>query len=661
MIIDHLTVHNFGAFKGENRLELAPNSEAQPIVLVGAQNGSGKTTLLQAIQLVLYGRQAPYLRHERKAYDKHLSEMIHRGVSKKDGAEIRLRFHVVENGRDVAYDVRRTWSAKGSGMSENVDIFVDGVRISSLADVWAQEVHRFLAPNLAEFFLFDGEKIDALASPRQSGSILRLAIHALLGVDLVDKLGNDLSVLVRRQQESIVGDTADDELVPLEEQRQSLRQQVVGLKESLAEIESQLDHARSAFERACTAFSNHGGELYEEKSTLERKYAALKERAKLSRERLTALVSDATPLLLVRDKLSSISKRAEVSLHATHAAIKREGFLTRDAHLLRWLRDNMTDSEMLSAFEEYLQRDIEENWTPDSEVELDGLDTENVHRLIDLHRETLPQCSTELERLVNEHRDSLVAIDEIESLLARTPDSDDIAALLQERLVRQVELQTLEKTKADAEAKLRTEVQQLDTVESRISKVLEQRASQEIHNDRVERTINHAKTAQATLQKFRDRLIEYRMHELEEFISFRLKALLRKTSLAESVHINRTDYSPMLKQKDGTTIPLASLSAGESQMLAIAILWGLSEATGKSIPVVVDTPLARLDLDHRQRLVDEYFPNASHQVIVLSTDTEVDDPLYQRLQPYVSRAYLLHHEDSEKATGVTSGYFGEAA
>ena len=63
------------------------------------------------------------------------------------------------------------------------------------------------------------------------------------------------------------------------------------------------------------------------------------------------------------------------------------------------------------------------------------------------------------------------------------------------------------------------------------------------------------------------------------------------------------------------------------------MLWALGRTSGRPLPVIIDTPLARLDSDHRRLLVENYFPQASHQVILLSTDTEVDQLYFDLLNP----------------------------
>jgi len=100
-----------------------------------------------------------------------------------------------------------------------------------------------------------------------------------------------------------------------------------------------------------------------------------------------------------------------------------------------------------------------------------------------------------------------------------------------------------------------------------------------------------------------------------------------------------------------------SLSAGEKQLLATSLLWGLARASGRPVPTIIDTPLGRLDSSHRKHLIERYFPFASHQVLLLSTDEEIVDKYYKELEPYVARSYLLQHDEIKGQTTIQQGYF----
>jgi len=94
-------------------------------------------------------------------------------------------------------------------------------------------------------------------------------------------------------------------------------------------------------------------------------------------------------------------------------------------------------------------------------------------------------------------------------------------------------------------------------------------------------------------------------------------------------------------------------------MLAIAFLWGLARVSGRNLPIAIDTPLGRLDSSHRYHLLERYFPTASHQVILLSTDTEIaaTEVTMLRETDAIAREYLLTYDSNQRQTSIKHGYF----
>ena len=135
--------------------------------------------------------------------------------------------------------------------------------------------------------------------------------------------------------------------------------------------------------------------------------------------------------------------------------------------------------------------------------------------------------------------------------------------------------------------------------------------------------------------------------------------LLHKSDLVHRVAIATETFRISLYDPQGLPLPKHRLSAGEKQLLAIAFLWGLARVSGRNLPIAIDTPLGRLDSSHRNNLVERYFPSASHQVILLSTDTEIGKKEVQLLreQEAIAREYLLQYDNGKRQTSIESGYF----
>ena len=129
--------------------------------------------------------------------------------------------------------------------------------------------------------------------------------------------------------------------------------------------------------------------------------------------------------------------------------------------------------------------------------------------------------------------------------------------------------------------------------------------------------------------------------------------------MVERIHIDPATFAITLYNESGHALSKERLSEGEKQIFAISVLWGLARALAHPLPAIIDTPMARLDAAHRRHLVERYFPHASHQVLILSTDTEVDRQYYQALQPHLARAYHLVYDEQTRATHGEEGYFWE--
>ena len=156
-------------------------------------------------------------------------------------------------------------------------------------------------------------------------------------------------------------------------------------------------------------------------------------------------------------------------------------------------------------------------------------------------------------------------------------------------------------------------------------------------------------------------MLAKKVAELERAVSSCFNTLSRKDDSVRRVAINPKSFVVILYDRDGNALPKERLSAGEKQIYAIAMLWALARTSGRPLPVIIDTPLGRLDSDHRRLLVERYFPYASHQVIVLSTDTEVDTAYFDALKPFIASAYQLDYNMSDRCTSVRQGYFFKEA
>ncbi len=127
---------------------------------------------------------------------------------------------------------------------------------------------------------------------------------------------------------------------------------------------------------------------------------------------------------------------------------------------------------------------------------------------------------------------------------------------------------------------------------------------------------------------------------MQETFSDIFNFLHRKEDMIAKVEIDSDSCQISLFNNHGEVIKKNGLSSGELEIFAISMLWALAKTSGQQLPFIIDTPLARLDSKHRDNLVNHFFPNASHQLMIFSTNTEVDQKYFEMLRPPLTRTSI---------------------
>ncbi len=163
----------------------------------------------------------------------------------------------------------------------------------------------------------------------------------------------------------------------------------------------------------------------------------------------------------------------------------------------------------------------------------------------------------------------------------------------------------------------------------------------------------------SVLNQFMVRLRKNKVHLLQEKTFEMYRLLSSRSGLIKDLTIDDKTYEVRISDRNGHEIKKSGLSAGEKEVFAVSLLWGLAQTSQLKLPIIIDTPLSRLDSTHRDNIVNNYFPNAGDQVVILSTDTEIDTNYYRSLEPHQSGAGCLDFDQRQELTTFRSGYFWE--
>jgi len=550
--------------------------------------------------------------------------------------------------------VRRRWRAEAQRGGDELDVFVDNSYDEELSESWDETIEQIAPLGVARLFFFDGEKIEALADLESAADSLRTAVGSLLGLDLVSQLQTDLVAVQRRALRG--GDAVSSaKLEKCQAELVAAERLASTAKERLGALERELEVAREEHERLQSAFRVAGGDLVAERGVL----AAEGEEASAAEaehwERLRELAADPVgPLGLVPGLLDDLAETAAADRRSRIGHEMLAVLAERD----RWL---LAEAERLGlgeadALAELLAADRDSRQTAKPEAPF--MPSSSPEAIQAVGGERLTDWRAAAIHAIDALDEALERTDDIDRRIAKIPHDDSVTLLvgavdkstaqldeLGERLAGERQLQGAAESSVEAARAKR---------DAELSRVADAEDGVERH----QRVAQHAERAKVTLGRLRTKVAERHVGRISDYAQQCLEQLLRKDRLIEQVEIDPETFAVTLTGAHGRLHP-GALSAGERQLTALSLLWALARAAGKPLPVVIDTPLGRLDAGHRQHVVERYLPAASHQVVVLSTDTEIDAELHHLLRPSLGAQRRLE-TDAAGRTEIVEGYLETA-
>jgi DNA sulfur modification protein DndD len=657
MIFTELVLENFGSYANRNVINLRPKNHEvmHPIILFGGMNGGGKTTFMDAIRLALYGQRAKCSTRGNLGYGNFLIQSIHSRNSNM--ARIELTFEHIVDDHWQELKIVRAWDKKLRDGKDSLSIIVDGDYDDALANTWDEYIENILPLGISNLFLFDGEQVKGLAELDTPPQSVVEAISTLLGLELAEKLAVDLEVLVNRKRKSLASKSQLATIEEIEAKLNNLDEKKQELKLSCQQLQEKLKKAQKKQEAAFSKFRTEGGKIAAERDELEAKIKELANTAEEYRQDLVSYAAGSSPLLQILPLLfdAAVQGKKEVKLQQFQQS--KEIIAARDEKLLNYLGGLDLNPEYINKIEFFLAT---ENKIIDDLIAAQGkvylnINEEQLQQLNNFIENKLPLQ----QQLIN---DKIARLKQIEIEKDNLDRQIAIAAPPEAYQQLQDSLDKAEKQLDRAKTEYERErynYQQLDRQIDLVKKELNNYSETAIDRVNDEHIISSIDRVQKTLAVFRERLTLKKLNKLEVEVSECFRYLLHKSNLVHKVTIDRDDFRISLYDPHGKFLPKQRLSAGEKQLLAIALLWGLARVSERNLPIAIDTPLSRLDSSHRSNLVERYFPAASHQVILLSTDTEIGELEVTKLRDTeaIALEYLLEYDRATGQTTVKSGYF----
>lgn len=635
-------IEAFGPFKKITTIALGTNSN-KPMLLIEGMNGCGKTTLLLSLQIALFGKKV-FPKSEKKKYETLIRDLARKDVQTPPCLCAEFGFHDASG--EHVYQITRTWDLK-ENFHEHTGIRYNGQSTSMTIEEWDEMVNTYLPAELADMFFFDGEKIEQMANPDRLPAILKKATEAFLGIHEIDALFQDTIAFERRaisrmKSENCHIDTDLTDFNKMQEEEKTLEQRIEAESIALGEKQNAYDIAVKQFDSFKAEADRQGLAMYEKSITLKSNYETISQELDQAKSKLVEAVSNQfLPLSRLSQLLQDLMDRHEKESMAGNVKV----LIAHDSRLLESLYKALP-----------LCKDVIDEIFSDEHKAL-GVDAVGESILArmpsnDALKERIDQAVQNrnlAQKVVHQLEQKLT---NIQKAIDSIPPEEQVQLILQREKEQQTSV-----TKAKLELEFGKEkIAQLEFRLMRVrqhSNAVEERLRTSYKgNAKTQAALQASKRVRGVLTVYKDRLLAHKAKWLSQNITSHFKRLMRKQSLIDSVQIDPCSYEVTLFMQSGDALPMGRLSAGERQLLATAVLNSLIGERAVSIPVVVDTPLARLDKSHRSSLVNSFYATVSHQVIVFSTDEEIQGKLKVETSKYISRGYRLIYNDQKQCTSV---------
>ncbi|MGE4339133.1 MAG: DNA sulfur modification protein DndD, partial [Pigmentiphaga sp.] len=346
MILDELTVQNFGVYGGRQSIDLSPDAEGRPIILIGGLNGRGKTTLLDALQLCLYGPAAQLSNRSGLPYEEYLRRCAHRSKNGPVEVAVEVAFRAGREGVEEAIRLRRHWTPSERTCRERFEVLRNGEPDHRAADQWTELVEGYMPSRIAPLFLFDGEKIERYADLMSAGELIETAVQNLLGLDVVDTLVSSLGQLERRKRLSLKVPNEALEAETIRARIRELERERSALVQERASVANQVDRAEKAFALANDRYTREGGPLFQRRDHTLSALGQAEEALEQIRREQRELAGGVAPFLLLPDLLQAVTQRDELEDSARSSreildALKQEFSVLEEASFQWDIGDQM--------------------------------------------------------------------------------------------------------------------------------------------------------------------------------------------------------------------------------------------------------------------------------------------------------------------------------
>ena len=608
LLFRSILLFNFGIFRGRNIFHTPVHCKrGRNIILVKGDNGRGKTTLFRAIKFVLYGLPATEIK-----------KRINLQSSLAEDGEMYVELKFEHEGNEYSI-VRKAQFHKRS--TENHDLRLCGEphllinkNGSKFHDINYSEqnwINSILPEDASKFFLFDGEEIQKYIGQQHDN--IRESIEKVLGIkELLNAEQDSLSVKLQFEQ-------MHDKILDKQNKNEKTKNEFHKLSE---ELDLNYDHLKflqqqlNAAERDYNEFHDklvsykHIDDLHKSQAHYLNVQKSVEKEIEIMAKELSQKRQYAG-LMLLSPLLKNIMKNFDSTPHQWESTAARH---ILDENLTKCLCGSIIDAKKLTV----LKSKIREQ-KPQSSIKV-------LARDIFLENEPNSKLAS-YNHQISDLKNKLLDLDNIVSTVKK------LAAEINENSNLKDELRHYN----DKLMESASDIRQITSDIHNMQKLIERKkAKKEQLSQEIKRTVFNNEIDQATqcieyctkvitgiklsIKKF----YEVKKPLLEKYVSDVFTRMTNNPQMYVGLELDG-DFQLKILTHDRLKLSPSTFepSSGTSQIIATAMIGGFNKYTTRSAPVIIDTPLGRLDLIHKKNMI-EYYSEIAEQVIIFYQSSELN-------------------------------------
>lgn len=670
MRIKRIVLNNFRIYKGENQIDFRTDP-SKNITIIAGKNGFGKTTFLTALVWAFYGRLMAQVEERYRldikgigGYENYLKSLLNKDIAANPDqnkpdffVEIELTDINIPSIPCRSVTIKRSFNLENK--QEELLLLIDGNENELTKDVgYELFINDFILPReIAKFFFFDAEKIVSLAEAKSRAELQNLsrAYSEVLGIKKYEELKNNLESFQSKLKRRGISGLDEAHLNKLLTKEKRLVDLLDINQADQDELSIQLTNARAKSDALQEQLIREGNSVtLEELKELKASRDSLKKEGELIKTKFKKLI-EVAPLVIAGKKLFELYKRSKKEYNLTKNAVPPEILkkeiksFTQD--LILKLENLITDENYKREIKNIVDDQISKKFTNSIDESKEQLSilldySESTHREFKAFYNYIQgSYKNELDLIVQEEKNNRILLNRALKKIKQGEARKDNPLAFKYRTEKQNtdikigELQEQKEILIQEFGKLSAQLTSHQKVLSEYEKNFKL-----VENDK--KKFEVSENLLGKVNQVITRIKEEKKYSLQKSLLLSLKSLMHKQDFIVDVRITITNdiMDIDLLDKDHKVINKDSLSKGEQQLYATALLKALVAESSINFPVFIDSPLQKFDKFHSENIIKEFYPSVSEQVILFPLlEKELSKAEYDLLLAHLNQTIVIQN------------------